>query len=347
MTDTTAAWINRHAHPLTTLDPGGPLPDLRPLRDIVRDASIVALGASTRQAHELSVSAHRMARFLVEELGFRSLALEGDDPARVGLDDYVRTGKGDPRASLADARAFWRTGEILDLVHWMRAYNEDHPDDPVRFAGVRPQAEPAVGMTAIERRMAEDTIWWHERTGDKIVYWGGLAHTSISTGLQRLGQPSSPQVSQGSGQPSSPQISQGSGAPSSPQVSQGSGSPSSPEAAAYRNVGGYLRERFGTGYLSIGLTFGHGTLPFEVPTPPADFAETALSAAGLDAFLLDLRVEGPAAVRAWLDTPARTRLIGPRYDPADDAAYHLSGGSFGGWFDAVVHHERVTPVREP
>jgi erythromycin esterase len=335
MTDTTAAWINRHAHPLTTLDPRAPLPDLRPLRDIVRDASIVALGASTRQAHELSVSAHRMARFLVEELGFRSLALEGDDPARVGLDDYVRTGKGDPRASLAGARAFWRTGEILDLVHWMRAYNEDHPDDPVRFAGVRPQAEPAVGMTAIERRMAEDTIWWHERTGDKIVYWGGLAHTSIGIGLQRLDSPSSPLVSQGSG------------SPSSPQVSPGTGSPSSSEAAAYRNVGGQLRERFGTGYLSIGLTFGHGTLPYEVPAPLPDFAETALSAAGLDAFLLDLRVEGPAAVRAWLDAPARTRVIGPRYDPADDAAYHLSGGSFGGWFDAVVHHERVTPVREP
>ncbi|MFI7146192.1 erythromycin esterase family protein [Nonomuraea sp. NPDC050022] len=289
--DTTAAWINRHAHPLDSRDP---LPDLRPLRDIVRDATVVALGASTRQAHELSVSAHRMVRFLVEELGFRSLALEGDDPARVGLDDYVRTGKGDPHASLTGARAFWRTGEILDLVHWMRAYNEDHPDDPVRFAGMRPQAEPAVGMKAIERRMAEDTIWWHERTGDKIVYWGGLAHTSMSTG----------------------------------------------------NVGGRLRERFGTGYLSIGLTFGHGTLPFEVPAPPPDFAETALSAADLDDFLLDLRVEGPAVVRAWLDAPARTRLIGPRYDRADDAAYHLSGGSFGGWFDAVVHHERVTPVRE-
>ncbi|MCA2222908.1 erythromycin esterase family protein [Nonomuraea aurantiaca] len=316
MTDTTAAWINRHAHPL---DPQDPLPDLPPLRDIVRDATIVALGASTRQAHELSVSAHRMVRFLVEELGFRSVALEGDDPARVGLDDYVRTGKGDPRTSLAGARAFWRTGEILDLIHWMRAYNEDHPDDPVRFAGVRPQTEPAVGMPAIERRMAEDTIWWHERTGDKIVYWGGLAHTSVA--LQRLGPPSSPQIFQGSGS-------------------------SSPEVARYRNVGGHLRERFGTGYLSIGLTFGHGTLPFEVPAPPVDFAETALSAAGLDAFLLDLRVEGPAAVRAWLDAPARTRLIGPRYDPADDAAYHLSGGSFGGWFDAVVHHERVTPVRD-
>ncbi|MEV6153198.1 erythromycin esterase family protein [Nonomuraea sp. NPDC052129] len=316
MTDTTAAWINRHAHPLDLF------PGLLPLRDIVRDATVVALGASTRQAHELSVSAHRMVRFLVEELGFRSLALEGDDPARVGLDDYVRTGKGDPRVSLAGARAFWRTGEILDLVRWMRAYNEDHPHDPVRFAGVRPPAEPAAGMKAIERRMAEDTIWWHERTGDKIVYWGGLAHTSIGTGLLRLGPPSSAQVS------------------------QGSGSPSSPEAAAYRNVGGHLRERFGTGYLSIGLTFGHGTLPFEVPAPPPDFAETVLSAADLDDFLLDLRVEAPAAVRAWLDAPARTRLIGPRYDPADDAAYHLSGGSFGGWFDAVVHHERVTPVRD-
>ncbi|MER6176692.1 erythromycin esterase family protein [Streptosporangium sp. NPDC001681] len=106
------------------------------------------------------------------------------------------------------------------------------------------------------------------------------------------------------------------------------------------HLGGHLRARFGPGYLSIGPTFTCGALPQSVPSPPADFAETPLNAAGLDAFLLDLRTSGPEPVRAWLQAPARTRLIGLAQDPAE----HPSGGTFGGWFDLVAHHRRVTPV---
>ncbi|MFF4779162.1 erythromycin esterase family protein [Microtetraspora fusca] len=289
MNETISEWIERHAHPLTTLDPRAPLDDLGPLGDMAADAAIVAVGASTRQAHELSAVAHRILRLLVEKRGFRSLALEGDDPERVGLGAYVRTGHGDPRALLARARPFWRTEEILGVVTWMRAHNERHPHDPVRFAGLPEPSRPApLTREDLEERLADDVIRWRERSGDKIVYWGGIAHTIQSPG----------------------------------------------------HLGGHLRERFGSGYLSIGLTFEYGALPMPVPSPPADFAETPLSAAGLDAFLLDLRTPGPEPVRAWLEEPARTRLIGPTQDPTE----HLSGGSFGDWFDIVAHQRRVTPV---
>ncbi|MEU0568145.1 erythromycin esterase family protein [Nonomuraea sp. NPDC005983] len=291
MNETVSQWIKRHAHPLTTPAPQAPLDDLLPLRDMAADAAIVAVGASTRQAYELSAIAHRILRFLVEELGFRSLALEGDDPGRVGLDAYVRTGRGDPRAALAEARPFWRTEEILGVVSWMRAYNERHPHDQVRFAELPEssrQAPPPPSREDLEKRLADDVIWWRGRTGDKIVYWGGIAHTVVSPG----------------------------------------------------SLGGHLRERFGPAYLSVGLTFEDGSLPGPVPAPPADFAETLLSTTDMDAFFLDLRAARPDPVRAWLETPARTRLVGPAQDPTA----HLSGGSFGDWFDVVAHHRRVTPV---
>ncbi|GAA2253955.1 hypothetical protein GCM10010232_48580 [Streptomyces amakusaensis] len=70
-----------------------------------------------------------------------------------------------------------------------------------------------------------------------------------------------------------------------------------------------------------------------------------LRSAAPDAYLLDLRAEAPAPVRAWPDAPTRTRLVGPDYDPAADADHRLSGGSLGDWFDAVLHTRRVTPVR--
>ncbi|MEI5101707.1 erythromycin esterase family protein [Streptomyces sp. PmtG] len=314
MAEAVTQWIQDRAHRLTTLDPRAPLTDLRPLAALARDAKVVAVGASDRQAHELSTVSHRVVRLLVEELGFRSLALEGDDAARVGLDAYVRSGTGDPRALLAAARPFWRTEEILDLVQWLRSYNTRHPDDPVRFAGTaphpgpRPQSRAARldGLAAIERDLAEHVIRWHEHTADKIVYWGGLAHTAH-------GDPRTVSPSAG--------------------------------PATHRNAGGYLRERFGAGYVSIGLTFHHGKAPHPAPAPPTDFADAVLGSTGLDAYLLDLRGERPHPVRAWLDAPTRTRLVGPAYDPGDDAAHHLSGGSLADWFDAVLHTQEVTPVR--
>ncbi|OKH94448.1 erythromycin esterase family protein [Streptomyces uncialis] len=310
MSETVIEWIGQHAHRLTTLDSRAPLTDLLPVADSVRDAQVVAVGAATRGAHELSALSHRLVRLLVEELGFRSLALEGDDASRLGLDEYIRTGTGDPRVMLSEARSFWQTEEILDVIHWMRSFNRRHPDDPVRFAGTarspQGQAAPLDGLAGIERSLAEGIIQWHENTSDRIVYWGGIAHTV--NGDPRTVSPSSPPMT-------------------------------------HRNAGSYLREYFGAGYVSIGLTFHHGTAPYQVLPPPAEFADAALGGTGLDAYLLDLRADGPPPVRTWLDTPTRTRLIGPDYDPDDNAAYHLSGGSLADWFDAILHTQEVTPVR--
>lgn len=308
MSETVIKWIGQHARRLTTFDPEAPLTDLSPLAGIVRDAEVVAVGASTRQAHEPFALSHRIVRLLVEEMGFRSIALEGDDASRIGLDEYIRTGTGDPRVLLSDARSFWQTEEILDLVRWMRSFNRRHPDDQVRFAGAArsPRGQALDGLAGIELSLAQGVIQWHEHTADRIVYWGGLAHTA--NGDPRTVSPSFPPMT-------------------------------------HRNAGGHLREYFGAGYLSIGLTFHHGTAPCPVPPPPAEFADAVLGGTGLDAYLLDLRTDAPATVRTWLDTPTKTRLIGPGYDPADDAAHHISGGSPAGWFDAVLHTQEVTPVR--
>ena len=105
--ETVIRWIRDQAHPLTTLDPRAPLTDLQPLRHMVHRARVVSLGVAHRGAHELCAIQHRILRFLVEQLGFRSLALEGDEAKSLQLDEYVRTGVGDPGSLLADwAMAF-------------------------------------------------------------------------------------------------------------------------------------------------------------------------------------------------------------------------------------------------
>ncbi|WP_216211306.1 erythromycin esterase family protein [Amycolatopsis aidingensis] len=299
-------WIVATARPLDIVDPSAPLTDLRPLGEITGEATVVGIGTSIRTAHEPSVLMHRILRFLVEEMGFRSVLLEGDETKSAELAGYIRTGRGDPREMLTDARVFWRNEEILGVLRWLRSYNETHPADPVRLvaAGEPQDASWQESLSAIERHLAEGVIEWQERTGDKIVYWGGIAHTGV--GSRRL-------------------------------VTQHT------SLERQRNAGSYLRERFGAGYRSVGVTFGNGTVPYEVPAPPADYAEHNLLTADLPPYLLDLHAEAPGPVRAWLDAPTKTRLIGPNYDPANDAVYHLSGQALAEWFDAVVHIPTVTP----
>src|SRR6266536_2721685 len=136
MSSAVTAWIRQHATPLATTDPTAPLTDLAPLPQVVGDAQVVGLGESTHGAHEQFALKHRVVRLLVEKLGFGCVALEEDWTKGLQLDQYLVTGKGDPRALLADAGPPWRTEEILQLLTWMQSYNQTHPDGKVRFAGV-------------------------------------------------------------------------------------------------------------------------------------------------------------------------------------------------------------------
>lgn len=150
-------WINRHAVPLQSTDPRAPLDDLRSLRRVVGPATVVGLGESTHGSREQFRVKHRMVRFLVERMGFRTVGLEHDFAHGVQLDRYVMTGKGDPRKLVASMGfPFWECEEILALVRWMRSYNATHREK-VRFLGtdiIALRTESFDEMTRYVRRVA-------------------------------------------------------------------------------------------------------------------------------------------------------------------------------------------------
>jgi erythromycin esterase len=386
--ETVINWIQKNAYPLTTVDPKAPLNNLEPLRTMVEGATIVGLGESVRgirSGRELYQIKHRVARLLVEEMGFRAIVVEEDWTKGIQLDEYVRRGTGDPQALLADAWGPWMCQEFLDFLRWMRSYNEEHPASPVRFVGADYGSIQALAYDAVmdyvrhaapdhleeiqscyaslrpagtvsehiewyrgqenknrfldqarrafkvieslpmqrEQRLAlqhaktilrfyeyhtpgavgdddpgmtETLVWSHEETGDKVVYWGGMAHAANYNGT-------------------------------------------------YSSEGARLRKRYGSKYIPIGLTCDHASQGETLPSPPPEFAESILGEVEIRTFILDLRATQPDAVRAWLTNPAKTRVIGPAYAPEADAKFHMSGGSLAEWFDILIHRQEITPVR--
>ncbi|MGX2993405.1 erythromycin esterase family protein [Streptomyces sp. JNUCC 64] len=175
-------WIGATAHPLTTTDASAPLDDLRPLLGMLPErTAVVGYGSGTRGAHQVFALQTRVARLLVGEAGFRSVALDQDWTLVARLDAHVRTGAGDPVALLEAAEPFSRTEEVLALVRWARAVNETRPDDPVRLVGVSPHETGASAydtVTDYARRAAPGLLDELERCYDGLRPEGGAAaHT--------------------------------------------------------------------------------------------------------------------------------------------------------------------------
>jgi erythromycin esterase len=124
------AYLAEHALSLATLQPGKGTTDLAPLKKMIGDAHIVAIGEATHGSGEFRTLWHRLLEFLVTEAGFTTVAIEAGWSDVLPLDEYVTTGRGDPQKLLADVY-YWalNTEEFLSLVRWMRRYNQDpaHP----------------------------------------------------------------------------------------------------------------------------------------------------------------------------------------------------------------------------
>ncbi|MGX4733763.1 erythromycin esterase family protein [Kitasatospora griseola] len=125
------------AHPLRSTAPGGRSTDLAALGDLIGDSLVVGLGEATHGSHEFFALKHRVFRYLVEERGFTTFALEASWTAGLEIDEFLQGGEGDARrvADRTLAGSPWHREEFADLIAWMRDHNRRHPGHPVRFLG--------------------------------------------------------------------------------------------------------------------------------------------------------------------------------------------------------------------
>lgn len=147
-----AEWARATAVPLTTVEAGNGFADMEPLRAVIGDARLVSLGEATHGTREFFQLKHRMLEFLVEEMGFTWFGIEAAFPDCMDLYRYVSGEDVDPVKAL-DAQRFWtwNTEEVLDLVRWMRAYNEDPAHGTkLRFYGYDMQSPTCATLATLD-----------------------------------------------------------------------------------------------------------------------------------------------------------------------------------------------------
>ncbi|WP_369360635.1 erythromycin esterase family protein [Streptomyces sp. cg2] len=166
-----ADWLRTHAVPLTHLDRAAPLDDLEPLRSLIGDARVVAIGESSHFIDEFAVMRERILRFLVERCGFTVLAFEYGFSEGFPLDAWAQ-GEGTDDGLSNHLAAAIPVG-LDEPLRWMRRYNRAAAQ-PVRFAGVDIPAAggsllPALAPVADYLRRTDPEILPTVRTAMQIA----------------------------------------------------------------------------------------------------------------------------------------------------------------------------------
>jgi erythromycin esterase len=180
------SWIRRTALPVD---------DPRPLANILAGTRVVGMAESTHGTREFVTVRHRLLRFLVAELGFTTLAIEGGYSAARAIDDFVLGGDGDPVRLLADLDSpMWCTTEFADVLEWLRGYNHAVTDaERVRFLGLDVKGtriagqRVLAGLTADRLGPAADLL--HEIAAAEAagpVAAGRHVHAGLRTRLREL-----------------------------------------------------------------------------------------------------------------------------------------------------------------
>lgn len=174
------AWLYKNAIPIKTVEPSNNFEDLQFLQHELVDQKIIALGEVTHGCSEVYQLKHRLLRFLFSSMGYTWLAMEMDSAEARQLNNYVINSEGDPKKLLSQVSYWpWQTEEFLQLLIWMNAYNETHPQK-IQIAGFDlPIAELESNSTDREQRMASNVNRIiTNNPSSKIVLWAHNVHIS-------------------------------------------------------------------------------------------------------------------------------------------------------------------------
>lgn len=203
-----AAWLAKNAHPLD---------DLEPLRAMVGNASIVALADGTHGTHEYFTTKLQLIQFLVTEMGFDTLAIEGSFSQMERVNAYVRGAPIDLRQQIFPHDDeidyhFWAVQEFMDAADWLRAHGgvsvvgidvwdggaatamipvleaEQRFDDAAHAKTVALQSQSALVPSERNHNMALNVQWAldHRSPHRRIIVWGHGEHFGKTVSIEKV-----------------------------------------------------------------------------------------------------------------------------------------------------------------
>lgn len=128
--------LNQQLIPLNSLTSTSSNQDLRPLRQMIGSARVVALGENSHGSSTIFQMKLRLIRDLVQHQNFRLFVLECPAVEAEKVNDYVLHGKG----SLKKVMPYlvyksWQTKEMVAIIAWLRTYNQTHTKKVI-FKGI-------------------------------------------------------------------------------------------------------------------------------------------------------------------------------------------------------------------
>jgi erythromycin esterase len=171
------AWLRTALKPLNLAALATDFQDLSPLGSLVGTARLVGLGEAVPGSHELTRTKQRLVHYLASQKGFTGLAFYISPASGAALNSYIQTGQGNPAHLLAALGSTWQTVETLDLLRWLRAYNQAHPGGKLFVVGLDVR-QPEQALTQFQQTIQPTDEFSQTRLRQLAPLLAATAHPS-------------------------------------------------------------------------------------------------------------------------------------------------------------------------
>lgn len=145
--------LRQHANTFNSPD------DLTAIVDLIDHEKLVLLGEASHGTSEYYTKRAAISKALIQEKGFRFIAVEADWSSTSRVNKFVKHKQGGPATIDEAMNSFtrwplwmWKNEEVKQLVQWLRDYNADLP------------AEERVGFYGID-------VYDHDNVMDDVLEW--------------------------------------------------------------------------------------------------------------------------------------------------------------------------------
>lgn len=178
--DGTLSWLDKKASPLKSAPSPDGYEDLRFLSGLLKDKQVVGLGEASHGTHEFYLQKARIIKYLVQEEGYRMLALEATSNTIEPLDKFIQYGTGDLKAMLK-SMGLYNCEEMYDLCIWMMEYNKTKPEkDKFRLVGIDNE-EYWADPYSRDELMAGNFIERQRASQGRTIIWSHNLHIAKDT----------------------------------------------------------------------------------------------------------------------------------------------------------------------